>query len=347
MKTIGVIGTAKNTGKTTTLSFLLKKFVEKKFNVCITGIGYDGEEIDNITNLPKPRIFLEEDTIVATSEKCLTNSQAKFELLFETDFSTALGKISVVKITRAGLMVVAGPNTRKGLTELLRLIKDKTSVNLILVDGSLNRISPMEILDKIVFTTGASRNTNIDQIVEEMKVIEKVFSYEKTILNHQLNSNIILFYSDNSVQIEIKSLIDENDLIILEKFLYKKIERIFIPSLFTIKTLLNGLYSIQNKFNYLPELIFKSPTQLLLTGDFVELSTLIDSIKKRNISISYVQKPDLAAITVNPFYPKLVNYNFIADFVDKFELLNKMKNSLYTPVFNIFEKDADEIFNFL
>ena len=56
-KVLGILGTSKNTGKTTTTSALLEIANNKNLSVGITSIGYDGEDIDNITGLPKPRIF--------------------------------------------------------------------------------------------------------------------------------------------------------------------------------------------------------------------------------------------------------------------------------------------------
>ncbi|MBA7549071.1 hypothetical protein ES705_41544 [subsurface metagenome] len=56
-KVLGILGTAKNTGKTTTTSTLLKIANNRNLSVGITSIGYDGEDVDNITGLPKPRIF--------------------------------------------------------------------------------------------------------------------------------------------------------------------------------------------------------------------------------------------------------------------------------------------------
>ncbi|MCC6548479.1 MAG: hypothetical protein IT279_00265, partial [Ignavibacteriaceae bacterium] len=65
MKSTGIIGTAKNTGKTTTLNWLMKQ--QGSTGIAVTGIGYDGEERDNITMLPKPRLRFEEGVIVATA----------------------------------------------------------------------------------------------------------------------------------------------------------------------------------------------------------------------------------------------------------------------------------------
>jgi len=55
---VGIAGTAKNTGKTTTTSAILDELYNMEIPIGLTSIGYDGEEIDNITRLPKPRLFV-------------------------------------------------------------------------------------------------------------------------------------------------------------------------------------------------------------------------------------------------------------------------------------------------
>ena len=106
---IGIAGTAKNTGKTTTTSVILGELYEKKIQVGLTSIGYDGEEIDNITGLPKPRLLLNKGTILATAEKCLKAGSAVYDILETTNITTPLGKICIVKVVEEGLAVVAGP----------------------------------------------------------------------------------------------------------------------------------------------------------------------------------------------------------------------------------------------
>ena len=54
MRVLGFAGTAKNTGKTTTLEATIKFFADKHKNLFITGIGYDGEDFDNLTGFPSP-----------------------------------------------------------------------------------------------------------------------------------------------------------------------------------------------------------------------------------------------------------------------------------------------------
>ena len=71
MVRIGFAGTAKNTGKTSTALHVLQLCHEHGLQVALTSIGYDGETMDNVTGLPKPRYWLEPGMLLATSERCL------------------------------------------------------------------------------------------------------------------------------------------------------------------------------------------------------------------------------------------------------------------------------------
>ncbi|NUN09498.1 MAG: hypothetical protein HUU54_10015 [Ignavibacteriaceae bacterium] len=348
MKTIGVIGTAKNTGKTTTLSFLMKGFFSREVPVGLTGIGYDGEDVDNITNLPKPRLFLEENTFAATSEKCLITSGADYELIAETGLQTALGKISLVRITKPGLMVIAGPNTKEGLAEVTDLFRNKTSAGLLLVDGSLNRLSPMYILEKLIFTTGASRDTNISGLAAEMSFIEKVFGFKlNTDIPDGKELSIKVKSSEGETALDTYSLVDEDDLALLINQLNDKTEKVYLPGLFSHRFLGKNLMKIFERIRKPAEFVFNSPVQLLLTDESANLSFLLSQFAKNNISISYRYKPELSAITINPFYPNIKNYSYEAAYINKDEFLHQMTQALHTPVFNIYEPGADKIFNLL
>lgn len=345
MKTIGVIGTAKNTGKTTALSFMLKGFQSKGLNTSVTGIGYDGEEIDNITNLPKPRLYFEKNTILATSEKCLENTDAGFDIIAETSLTTALGKILLVKVTQQGMIVIAGPNTVNGLREILNLIKEKTNSDVILVDGSLNRLSPMYILDKLIFTTGASRSANIKQLSDEMRMIEKVFSFDKSANHLNGDENVKIIYKDVSLNLYNNTLVDEDDFLLLESSLNQNVEKIVIPGIISVESLLKHLPGIVQRIKEPFELIFNSPVQLLLTDQFSNISTLLKIFTIKKIKISYRYKPELSAVTINPFYPKLDNYNYIPSYLDKEKILKEMTEPLKTPVINILEPGSERIFD--
>ncbi len=347
MKTIGVIGTAKNTGKTTTLSFLLNYFISQGQKVAVTGIGYDGEELDNITNLPKPRLHFEKGSVLATSEKCLYNTDASFEIIAETSFSTALGKIILVRIIKSGQVVIAGPNKVKSLIEILKIIKDESGSDIVLIDGSLNRLSPMYILDKLILTTGASRNTNIDDLVKEIQLFEKLFSYGINHSNIFDENKIIVFNSSDSKIVETNTLIDENDFQLLIKELSNNVQKIYFGGIISTEYLTKNLDRLLKIFTERIEIVFKSPIQLLLTDNFIMLNQLLSLFERHEVKISYRYKPELSAVTINPFYPKHDNFRYIPSYLDKDILIKSMKDYLNTHVFNILESDSKKIFELL
>lgn len=347
MKSIGVIGTAKNTGKTTTLAYLLDGFKSKGLKICVTGIGYDGEEIDNITNLPKPRLYFEADTILATSEKCLDNTVAEFDVLEEPKFSTSLGKILIVKITKPGKVVIAGPNRVTWLREIIGYVKEKNNIDILLVDGSLNRISPMYILDKLVFTTGASRSINLSQLVQEMTLIEKIFSYPIAADEFNGDDNIRIIYDGIIINLYTNTLVDDDDFLTLECSLNQRVEKIFIPGLLSIESLTKHLPGILKKINKPFKFVFNSPVQLLLSEDISKISAFINFCDINNVIVLFKRMPQLAAVTINPFYPKFDNYNYIPSYLDKEKFYFEMSRALKTPVFNIMENGADRIFKLL
>ena len=85
MRTIvGISGTAKNTGKTTTLLEVTKFFHQKSHDIFLTSIGYDGEDFDNITGLPKPRVLVPQGAMVASALPLLESSPGNFADLKDT-----------------------------------------------------------------------------------------------------------------------------------------------------------------------------------------------------------------------------------------------------------------------
>ena len=84
MRLIGISGTAKNTGKTTTTIELLNQSCASGARVALTSIGYDGENRDNVTGLPKPRFHLQAGIPFATAADCLRACTAEYEIVHRT-----------------------------------------------------------------------------------------------------------------------------------------------------------------------------------------------------------------------------------------------------------------------
>ena len=64
-KTLSIVGMAKNAGKTTALNYLIEEAIDEGIVLGITSTGRDGETQDLVTGTEKPRVFLEEDMLVA------------------------------------------------------------------------------------------------------------------------------------------------------------------------------------------------------------------------------------------------------------------------------------------
>ncbi|MDK2878383.1 MAG: hypothetical protein PWR06_1099 [Thermoanaerobacteraceae bacterium] len=338
---IGTAGTAKNTGKTTTTSAILDELYRDNILVGLTSIGYDGEEVDNITGLPKPRLLLKKGSIVATAKKCLAAGSAGYEILESTDIMTPLGKIMVVKITEDGLVVIAGPNKSSELKYILNMLTQKWNCKFIIVDGALNRIAPMVETDGIILATGAAKNTNIEELVRETRAFYELFnlpevsSEEKKILHEQTKICLVKQDKDIIKTLEYGSLIDKKsaDQIIQH---IEEINTVYIPALLSenmLRELNQNIGSLwQNKM-----LVVKDPIKIVAGGNPENIINEINTLLNFGGKVKVLKKLPILAISVNPFYPlyRFEKNNYEAGFVNAEELFIKMKQAVPIPVVDV------------
>ncbi|MEJ5229556.1 MAG: hypothetical protein WHT65_06105 [Pseudothermotoga sp.] len=232
MLTIGILGTAKNTGKTTALNAVIKCLNGKK--IALTSIGFDGEDLDHVTGLPKPKVVVDEGTVVITSTQAARHSTAKLELLEELPMKTPLGKISVYRVKQLGTVVLVGPNSSDDLFDVIKRVQ-QYKIDLLIVDGAINRMVPFQFVDRVIIATGAARTTNLDELILEAKVMVKAFRLPKednnrinlsgmvTIDRLQMHSRdavlvespIHLILADNYKRLE--QLLEEMDIAVVRK----------------------------------------------------------------------------------------------------------------------------------
>lgn len=165
-KTISFIGMAKNVGKTTALNILLKECFHNKFNVGIASIGRDGEDIDAITGMKKPKIWAARDTIIAAAKEAIIRSNISMEILEDTGFTSSLGQIYVVKVKRAGYAEIATTPSINKMKQIIKIM-NRFGAELVLVDGALDRASSAapEMTDSTILSTGASLHPNLETVV--------------------------------------------------------------------------------------------------------------------------------------------------------------------------------------
>ncbi len=172
MLTIGILGTAKNTGKTTVLNSVLKCLSDKR--IAITSIGFDGEDLDHVTGLPKPKVIVDEGTLVVTSQEAANHSTAKLELLENLPLETPMGRISLYRVKELGTVVLIGPNSSDDLLQVIKKLEDN-ELEFLIVDGAINRMVPFQHVDYVIIATGAARTTNLDELVSEARLMVKAF----------------------------------------------------------------------------------------------------------------------------------------------------------------------------
>jgi len=163
---VGIVGNAKNAGKTTVLNALVGAFSDVR--VGVTSIGLDGEELDAVTYLPKPRIRLTPGTLAATAEGCLATAEAGYNILERTGIMTGLGEIVVLEITRTGILLVGGPSTVSSTERIVELLR-KRGADRIFLDGAFARGSHAAAGDAMIYVAGAHLSGSMPTVVAATK----------------------------------------------------------------------------------------------------------------------------------------------------------------------------------
>ena len=164
-RSIVVIGTAKNVGKTTTIDALLRVADDRGAIVGLTSIGRDGEAFDAVDGQPKPRLFLQRRTIVATARDLLPHPRVR-EMLGEGARS-ALGPIAFFRLREPMFVEIAGaPLARDVRATIARLAE--YGGDPVLVDGAIDRIAAIAGGDDaVIVATGAALGGTSAEVIAQ------------------------------------------------------------------------------------------------------------------------------------------------------------------------------------
>lgn len=158
---IYVVGNAKNVGKTTVVKHLLQQMN----NICITSIGFDGEEIDTITGSPKPLVELKQDDFVITCERFLDASH--FLIIEEIDENPLGGTVFLAKCILPTHVMIAGATPKA-----IEIASKKDYFETLIVDGALDRLVHAGFMDnaRIIFVIGVQQQgeTELRRSVERV-----------------------------------------------------------------------------------------------------------------------------------------------------------------------------------
>ncbi|MGI6156908.1 MAG: hypothetical protein ACOYH4_00290 [Saccharofermentanales bacterium] len=169
-RSLAIIGTGKNAGKTTVLNHLLAACAELALPrpLALTSIGRDGEDEDIVTGGVKPRIFVQPSTLIATARDALVRCDAGLEVLALTKILTAAGEVVLARARTAGYVELAGPSIAPELTRCERLCREIEPDGLFLVDGALSRQSPAGggLTEAAILVAGMANAGSMDALAE-------------------------------------------------------------------------------------------------------------------------------------------------------------------------------------
>lgn len=308
---IGIVGLAKNTGKTTTLNYILEHLNNKKIG--LTSIGLDGESFDQITYLPKPRIYVCPGMVIATAKDVLKDVDFNYEVLEETHLKTALGNISVIHILSKGHIILAGPTTNKDLEVLIKTLKKH--VVQIFIDGAFNRktFASIDSIDAIILATGAALSKDMSETIKKTRQVVLSFNLPKANSYIQKQHHMAIV-TRNDVKKFSKKNMDE-----IIPYL-KDIHTIEIKGALTTKMVeFMVMHRIKNF-----DLIIEDSTKLMIDHNQYE------HLKQLGIKLFVVKQVPMIALTINPFSPSGHHY-------DKTVFYQEIKKHIDIEIYNVKE----------
>ncbi len=300
---VATIGICKNAGKTTVLNYLVQS-IYKNYCTALTSIGYDGEESDFITMLPKPKIAVHPGMFIATSSACLEKTDVKFKIVCETGFATAVGPVSIVKVFTGGTIEVSGPSVASQIDEVSKLCLE-LGAQKVIVDGAAGRLSHACYADCAILSVGAAVSTDMEKVIRRAKHAVEMLSlksYSGSLNDlspgsaRSLVRPYIVTESDDGLIFIFRGAMADKDLIAI----MKEYRDVSFPKTAVVRD---------------AAAIFISPG-------------LYYKFRKKNGGIKVLKAVNLVALTINPMSP-------YGQWFDAVEFRNRMQGITSLPVYNI------------
>lgn len=322
MRALGIAGTAKNTGKTTSLNAILAAAADQGLRTAITSIGYDGEEFDHLTGLPKPRVTVTEGMLVATAVGTLRGATAGIERVGKTGVLTTLGEVVIVRVLKPGLIPLAGPPTGAGVTVVVQALAEQAA-DLILVDGAFGRMAPFAVLDGVILATGGARSRDIGRLAAETAALAWMFALPAR--TGSADATVTNLLSEGTAQRELQQL--------------ERCAALRVAGAVSVAAL--EVLAAWEGWSAGARCIFSDPIQLALAGDPIRVRAALERLA-RHSEVGVLKPVELKAVTINPFYPDAGSGSgqFQASYLDAAALLSAMAAAVPVTVVNVQNEGA-------
>lgn len=321
-KTISIVGTSKNAGKTVSMNHIIAEAAERGITLGLVSTGRDGERRDVLTNTEKPPVYACKGSIITTVENSLGNvaegERAGIEILEVTGYNTPMGKVILGKVVEAGFVEISGPRSSATIRQMCLMMQD-LGAELVLVDGSLDRRASAApaLSEGTVIAAGAALSRSMEVVIQKTKHIVSLYSIPRA-------DDIILDIAVQSVENKETVIIDEdgccftactqtslNSGTAIAEQLTEKSRYVVLSGSATFDTLKDIVMSKRDKV----QIIVKDATRIFINEN--ELFML----SKMGMNLRVIEAMNIIAVTVNPYAPE--GYYF-----DPEEFLHKMKKEI-------------------
>lgn len=324
LRSLSIIGMAKNTGKTVNLNYILDQLRTTDKVVAVTTIGLDGEKTDQVTLTEKPEITLSPGTYFVTSEYHYRQRQLLSEICDVSGEMTSLGRLVTARVLQEGKVILSGPSSTPRVRELIDRLSQH-GVDLTIVDGALSRKSPASpaVTDGLILNTGAAIAADFNSIVSKTK-----FVYQLTQLPQYESENNEEWFSYES---GIYALDDDRmvRLPIASSLLFTKCKELLFSHGNTLYV--SGIVT-DNMLDYL-RMQPNVKEVILVVKDFTKIFVtpyVLQGFLQKGGRLMVLKRPNLLALCVNPTSPTGFKVNST-------QLQDALRSFANVPVYDVMQ----------
>lgn len=322
MRSLSIVGMAKNTGKTVCLNYILEHLKATDKIISVTSIGIDGEKTDLVTQTEKPEVTLSEGTYFVTSEYHYRQRRLLSEICELSEETTSLGRLVTARVLQEGKVILSGPSSTNRIRDMIARMKEM-DIDLTIVDGALSRKSPASpaVTDGLVLTTGAAIAPDLNTIVSKTGFVFQLTQlpeYETSMKDEltQSASGIYAIENDELYRLPIASSLLFTK---CKDKLFSHGNTLFVSGIIT-DNMLDYLRMQPNIKDI--TLVVKDFTKVFVTP-FV-----LKGFMQKGGKLMVVKKPNLLAMCVNPTSPSGLK-------LDSLQLREALASVVHVPIYDV------------
>ncbi len=322
MRSLSIVGMAKNTGKTVCLNYILEHLKATDKIISVTSIGIDGEKTDLVTQTEKPEVTLSEGTYFVTSEYHYRQRRLLSEICELSEETTSLGRLVTARVLQEGKVILSGPSSTNRIRDMIARMKEM-DIDLTIVDGALSRKSPASpaVTDGLVLTTGAAIAPDLNTIVSKTGFVFQLTQlpeYETSMKDEltQIASGIYAIENDELYRLPIASSLLFTK---CKDKLFSHGNTLFVSGIIT-DNMLDYLRMQPNIKDI--TLVVKDFTKVFVTP-FV-----LKGFMQKGGKLMVVKKPNLLAMCVNPTSPSGLK-------LDSLQLREALATVVHVPIYDV------------